>query len=106
MSDHSPEQESVAPVAQAYAFPGKALFSPIAFSKLRLQRAAFVAALAARLSLLLRSDGSAKPSRLQPPPCQNWSQNRNEPACPTIFKLDPLRGVSVLQIPPPLAASV
>ena len=81
------------PVAAAFAAPD---------AQWRLHHEAFAAALAARLSLFLRADFTLALAGIQLLPYQRMTESWPDPAHLTLFKTEPLRGVSILQIPTPL----
>jgi len=90
-----------------HPFPGAPAtgdsLSPRQMRKARLHHEAFAAALAARLSLFLRADFSLALAGLQLLPFQPLTESWPDPAHLTLFKTEPWRGVSILQIPIPLA---
>jgi flagellar motor switch protein FliM len=82
------------------------LLSPRQLRKARLHHEAFAAALAARLSLFLRADFALSLAGLELPPYQSMTENWPDPAHLTLFKTEPWRGVSILQIPIPLGFAI
>jgi len=97
------QQEPAPSVHKPHDFQAPTLLSPRDLFKLRAHQEEFVAALEARLSLFLRLDLSLKLANLQTVPCKTWMAGWAKPSCLTLFKLEPLRGVCVLEIPPNLA---
>jgi flagellar motor switch protein FliM len=87
---------------QPYDFRNPMLLSPREMRKLRLHQEDFVEALAARLSLHLRLEFSLKLIGLQTVACQKLSASWANPSNLTLFKLEPLRGISILEITPQL----
>jgi flagellar motor switch protein FliM len=67
--------------------------------RLHLHQEAFAADLAARLSLFLRAEFSISLLGIHTMSYQQMTESWPEPAHLTLFKTEPLRGVSVLQIP-------
>jgi len=97
-----PEKNAVQP----YDFRNPMLLAPAALRKLRLQQEEFVAALAGRLSLYLRLEFSLKLTALQTVAYGKLAQSWSNPSHLTLFKIEPLRGVSILEIPPRLGLSI
>ncbi|HET7624117.1 MAG TPA: FliM/FliN family flagellar motor switch protein [Verrucomicrobiae bacterium] len=91
---------------RACSFKSENLLSPLALSRLRAHQENFARALAARLSLLLRLEISIKLGGLQTISYKSWMEDWSKPSCLTLFKADPLRGVSVLEIPPRVASAI
>ena len=67
---------------------------------------AFAAALAARLCLFLRAEVTLALAGIQLLPYQRLTESWPDPAHFTLFKTEPLRGVSILRIPAPLGLSI
>jgi flagellar motor switch protein FliM len=91
---------------RAYSFKYETLLSRLALSRLRAHQENFAGALAARLSILLRLEISVKLNALQTIPYKTWMDAWSKPSCLTLFKADPLRGVSVLEIPPRVGSAI
>jgi flagellar motor switch protein FliM len=73
--------------------------SPRQIRKLQLHQETFAADLAARLSLFLRTEFSLALAGVHTAPYQQMTESWPEPAHLTLFKTEPLRGVSILEIP-------
>ena len=87
-------------------FRRPSLLSSRELRKLRERQDEFVAALAARLSLFLRLDVAVKLSGIQTSFYQQLAQSW---ACPThlsLFKIEPLRGVCILETAPALGSAI
>jgi flagellar motor switch protein FliM len=80
--------------------------SPRQMRKVHLHHQAFARALASRLSLFLRSEFSLDLAGLQMLPYQSMTESWPDPAHLTLFKTEPLRGVSILQIPTLLGLAI
>jgi flagellar motor switch protein FliM len=91
---------------QPYDFRNPMLLAPGALRKLRLHQEEFANALAARLSLYLRLEFSLKLTGLQTVAYGKLAQSWSNPSHLTLFKIEPLRGVSILEIPPRLGLSI
>jgi flagellar motor switch protein FliM len=92
------------------ALPSRAtrapLLSPRQMRKVQLHHEGFAGALAARLSMFLRAEFSLALAGLDLLPYQSMTQSWPDPAHLTLFKTEPLRGVSILQIPASLGLSI
>lgn len=73
--------------------------SPRQTRKLQLHQEAFAADLAARLSLFLRAEFSVALAGVHTAAYEQMTESWPEPAHLTLFKTEPLRGVSILEIP-------
>jgi len=82
------------------------LLSPRQMRQLQLHHEGFASALAARLSLFLRAEMTLALAGIQALPYQRMTESWPDPAHLTLFKTEPLRGVSILQIPTPLGLSI
>jgi len=91
---------------QPYDFRNPMLLTPGELRKLRMHEEEFANALAARLSLYLRLEFSLKLTGLQTVAYGKLAQSWSNPSHLTLFKIEPLRGVSILEIPPPLGLSI
>ncbi len=78
------------------------LLSPRQMRQARLHHEEFAGALAARLSQFLRAEFSLSLAGLQLLPYQSMTESWPDPAHLTLFKTEPWRGVSIVQIPTPL----
>jgi flagellar motor switch protein FliM len=74
--------------------------------KLRSHQEAFAADLAARLSLFLRAEFTVALADVKTTTYQTMTESWPEPAHLTLFKTEPLRGVSVLEIPTKLGMCI
>jgi flagellar motor switch protein FliM len=95
-----------APTAQPYDFRNRLLISPGDLRKLRQHQEGFADALASRLTLLLRLEFTVKLARLQTISYRSFARSWRNPSHLTLFKLDPLKGVCVVEMPPPLASGI
>jgi len=82
------------------------LLSPSQMRQWQLRHEGFAEALAARLSLFLRAELTLALSGIQSLTYQRMTESWPEPAHFTLFKTEPLRGVSILQIPTPLGLCI
>jgi len=82
---------------KAYDFRNPMLLPPADARKLRLHQEDFVQAAAARLSIHLRSEFNLALSSLETVAFEKVSKNWAHPSHLTLFKMDPLRGVCILQ---------
>src|ERR1700691_339518 len=104
-SDEPTEEPKKNPV-QPYDFRNPMLLAPGVLRKLRMHQEEFVNALAARLSLYLRLEFSLKLTGLQTVAYGKLAQSWSTPSHLTLFKVEPLRGVSILEIPPLLGLCI
>jgi flagellar motor switch protein FliM len=101
-----PAGEPEKKIIQPYDFRNRMLLTPGELRKLRLHQEEFANALAARISVYLRLDFSLKLTGLQTVAYGKLAQSWSNPSHLTLFKIEPLRGVSVLEIPPLLGLSI
>jgi flagellar motor switch protein FliM len=94
----APDKEN----ADACDFRNPVLLPPATMRKLRADQEEFVNELASRLSLYLRLEISLKLARIQTISCQKLAHGWTNPTYLALFKLEPLRGVSVFEMPPRL----
>ena len=74
--------------------------------KLRMRQEEFAKSLAARLSIYLRMEFLTQMSRLQTITFQKFIDNLQSPTHLTLFKLEPLQGVCILEIAPQLGIAM
>jgi flagellar motor switch protein FliM len=82
------------------------LLSPRQMRHLQSHHERFAGTLAGRLSLFLRAEMTLALAGIQVLPYQRMAESWSDPAHLTLFKTEPLRGVSILQIPTPLGLSI
>lgn len=104
-ADHSVEQRDREAV-QPYDFRHPAFLSASELRKLRLGHDEFLRALAARLSIYLRMDFSLQLAKLHTLPFRQFAAGLTTPTCTTIFKVEPLRGICLLDLHPALALTL
>jgi flagellar motor switch protein FliM len=102
----TPAAETEKNTIQPFDFRNRMLLAPGELRKLRLHQEEFANALAARLSLYLRLEFSLKLTGLQTVAYGKLARSWSNPSHLTLFKIEPLRGVSILEIPPPLGLSI
>ena len=74
--------------------------------RLRIVHQEFIRALSARFSSFLRADFNFKMSKLTTLPYDKFAETINNPSHLTLFKVDPLPGIAVLEIQPRLAMNM
>lgn len=89
-----------------YDFRQPAFLAPTELRKLRQRHDEFVRALAARLSMYLRLDVTLLVAKLQTICYQNFAGNLAVPAHLVMFKVEPLKGICLLDIPPRLGLTI
>lgn len=82
------------------------LLSDAALRKLRAQQEEFARVLGARLSVSFRLDSTVSLAGLQTIGFQKFVERSHTPLHFTLFKLDPLRGIGLLEIPPQLGLNI
>ncbi|MGD1019076.1 MAG: flagellar motor switch protein FliM [Verrucomicrobiia bacterium] len=82
------------------------VLSQVELRKLRTQQEEFARNLEARLSVNLRLDFSFRLAGLQTIGFQKFVESAGTPLHFTLFKLDPLRGIALLEIPPSLGLNI
>ncbi len=92
--------------AQPYDFHGSTLLSPRQLRKLRAHESQFVHAVEARVALFLRVEFPLKLADIQIVSYQKTTDGWAGPTHLTLFKTEPLRGVSILEIPIPLGLTI
>ncbi len=86
-----------------YDFRNPSLLSPREYRKLRLHQDEFIASLASRLSLHFRLEFGIRLTALQTCAYARLAESWSNPSHLTLFKMEPLRGVSIIEIQPQLA---
>ena len=81
-------------------------FSATELRKLRERQEEFIRALAARLSGHLRLEIGLKITRLESVPFEKFVDEISNPTYLSLLKLEPLKGVCLLEIPPQLGLSI
>jgi flagellar motor switch protein FliM len=84
--------------AQSYDFRNPALLSPGQLHRLQAHQEEFTHSMAARLSAHLRSEFALKIAGLQTTAYQRLAQGWKGPSHLSLFKMEPLRGVALLDI--------
>lgn len=105
----SAQKESGAAPARATNPKGlsqSGLLSDAALRKLRAQQEEFARTLSARLSVSFRLDSTIRLAGLQTIGFQKFVERSHTPLHFTLFKLDPLRGIGLLEIPPQLGLNI
>jgi flagellar motor switch protein FliM len=97
-----PEKEAVQP----HDFRTRMLLPARELRKLRMHQEEFVNALAARLSNYLRLEFTLKLTDLQTVSYGRLAQGWPNPSHLSLFKIEPLRGISILEVPLPLGLSI
>lgn len=90
----------------AYDFRTPVFLSPIELRKLRIHHEEFIQALAARLSIYLRVEFSLQMAQLHTLPYRKWCEGLNSPTHLTLFRIEPLRGICLLDLPPRLGLTI
>jgi flagellar motor switch protein FliM len=91
---------------QPYDFRQPAFLSATELRKIRIRNETFIHALAARLSIYLRIEFNLQMSKLHTLPYAKFAESLSNPTHLALFKVDPLRGISLLDIPPRLGLTI
>lgn len=102
----SDKERKVSEAIQPYDFRHPVFLSASELRKLRLRHEEFIRSLAARLSIYLRLDFSLQMSKLQTIAYQKFCETLPNPSHVTLFKVEPLRGVCLLDIHPRLGLTI
>jgi flagellar motor switch protein FliM len=94
------------PVAQPHDFRNSSLLSPRQMRKLRAHETQFLNAMEARVELFLRSGFPLKLASIQIDSYQKLTESWAAPTHLILFKTEPLRGVSLLEIPLQLSLTI
>lgn len=92
--------------AQSEAFRQASVLADGAMRKLRVRHDEFARALSARLSLYFRMDFGVEVTKVQTMNFQKFVERLVTPTHLTLFKLEPLRGTGLFEVPPQFALSV
>jgi len=96
------DKESIQP----YDFRHPVFLSPAELRRLRIRHEEFIRALAARLSIYLRLEFSLQISKLQTITFRKFCESLPNPTHLSLFKVDPLRGIGILEIHPRLGLTI
>jgi flagellar motor switch protein FliM len=91
---------------QPYDFRHPVFLSAAELRRLRIRHEDFIRALAARLSIYLRLEFSLQISKLHTVTFQKFCESLPNPAQLSLFKVDPLRGIGVLDIHPRIGLTI
>jgi len=96
------DKESIQP----YDFRHPVFLSPAELRRLRIRHEELIRALAARLSIYLRLEFSLQISKLQTITFRKFCEALPNPTHLSLFKVDPLRGIGILEIHPRLGLTI
>jgi flagellar motor switch protein FliM len=91
---------------QPHDFRHPLFLSPTELRRLRIRHEDFIRALGARLSIYLRLEFSLQMSKLQTITYQKFTEALPNPSHLSLFKVEPLRGVGILDIHPRLGLTI
>lgn len=91
---------------QPYDFRHPVFLSPTELRRLRIRHEEFIRALAARLSIYLRLEFTLQMSKLQTIPFAKFCEGLPNPTHLSLFKVEPLRGIGILEIHPRLGLTI
>lgn len=101
-----PAAQGVAPKIEPYDFRNPAFLSEAELRRLRLLHEDFIRYLSARLSLYLRMEFGLKMARLTTVTYSKFTDSLPNPTHLSLFKVEPLVGVGILDINPRLALTI
>lgn len=90
----------------AFDFRNPSFLAPGELRKLRVEHDEFIQRLAALLSIFLRIEFGLQMSKLQTLPYRQFTDTLGSPAHLVLFKVEPLRGVCILDITPRLGLTI
>ncbi|MBI3416266.1 MAG: flagellar motor switch protein FliM [Verrucomicrobia bacterium] len=90
----------------SYDFRQPSCLSATELRKLRLRHEEFIRALASRLSMYLRLEFALQMSKLHTVSFQKFTESLANPTHLTLFKVEPLRGICLLEISPRLGLTI
>jgi flagellar motor switch protein FliM len=93
-------------IIQPYDFRHPVFLSPTELRRLRIRHEEFIRALAARLSIYLRLEFTLQMSKLQTIPFAKFCESLPNPTHLSLFKIEPLRGIGILEIHPRLGLTI
>jgi flagellar motor switch protein FliM len=91
---------------RGYDFRQSGFLAPSELRRIRQRHEQFVRSLAARLAIFLRLEFTVQLAKLQIVGYLKFTENLPNPTHITLFKVDPLKGVGLLVIPPRLGLSL
>lgn len=91
---------------RSYDFRQSGFLAPSELRRIRLRHEQFVRSLAARLAIFLRLEFAVQLARLQIVGYLKFAESLPNPTHITLFKIDPLKGVGLLVIPPRLGLAL
>jgi flagellar motor switch protein FliM len=91
---------------QPYDFRHPVFLSPSELRRLRIRHEEFIRGLAARLSIYLRLEFTLQMSKLQTITYQKFAEALPNPTHLSLFKVEPLRGIGILDIHPRLGLTI
>jgi len=95
----SSEEPSATSRTQSYDFRQPAFLSSLEMRKLRFWHEDYARAVAGRLSMYLRIDAAVQLTKIEAVPYHRFIQGIPDSTYVTLFKVEPLRGVSVMELP-------
>ncbi len=91
---------------QAFDFRTPILLAEAELRRIRALHTGFISTISARFSSLLRADMSLKLTQLVTTPYGKFAETMKNPTHVSLFKVDPLPGIGILEINPRLAISM
>ena len=89
-----------------FDFRQPSFLTPLELRKVRLRHEQFIRSLAARFSIFLRKEFALQMAKLETVPHQKILESFGNPSHLVLFKVEPLQGISILELPPRLALTI
>jgi flagellar motor switch protein FliM len=102
LTHHGVRENRKAGTIRSYDFRQSGFLAPSELRRIRQRHEQFVRALAARLAIFLRLEFTVQLAKLQIVGYLKFTESLPNPTHITLFKVDPLKGVGLLVIPPRL----
>ena len=106
LTHHGVRENRKAGTIRSYDFRQSGFLAPSELRRIRLRHEQFVRSLAARLAIFLRLEFTVQLAKLQIVGYLKFTEGLPNPTHITLFKIDPLKGVGLLVIPPRLGLSL
>jgi flagellar motor switch protein FliM len=102
LTAHGVRENRRADSVRSYDFRQSGFLAPSELRRIRLRHEQFVRSLAGRLSVFLRMEFTVQLAKLQIVGYLKFTENLSNPTHINLFKIDPLKGVGLLVVPPRL----
>ena len=100
------EAPAIPEAFRAHDFRQPAFLTAVELRRLKISQQEFARALSARLSIYLRVEFGLRVLDLRTVGYRKFTHSLPQPTCVTLFKLEPLRGIGLLEIPPQVGIGI